>query len=82
MKSLILVLSIWSLAACGSVQAPPGEPTAGCQTLRAATGTNRLTWQTCAAPDQGDIDAARASTEALQRDQIQRSLPRPKPGAP
>ena len=82
MKSTFAMLLLTSLAACSTIDAGqrPDEQALSCQTLEAATGTNRLSRQRCSAPDQAALNDARDAAEALQRDQIQRSLPRPMKG--
>jgi hypothetical protein len=84
MKTLIAMVMACTLGACGSLDAAPAadDKLASCQTLEAATGSNRLTRQACTTTDPAEVDANRAAAEALQRDQIQRALPRPgQPGA-
>jgi len=82
MKSTFAMLLLTSLAACSAIDATPRpeDQALRCQTLEATTGTNHLSRQRCAAPDQAALDDARDAAEALQRDQIQRSLPRPMKG--
>jgi hypothetical protein len=79
MKTWMALLAGASVVACA---APPqgADASAPCTTLMAGTGTNRLSRQACGPRDDPGDAAAQAQVDALQRDQVQRSLPRPQKG--